>query len=203
MKSVQDVAKIADPFKRMVAAATLSRQAEAKADGYRQKRDLAILVMLRPFADAVAATNAERKRLRDALEAGHITEDGYAVGLAKNREQRQRDLREANVVTYPVHVYEMLGVSRNLVNRILMRMPTEALPDMRDPKRSAKAAHAKIGPLEQIIDAAKEIRDTAALLLMAGEDDAGNEVAPVSNADVARATGLTTARIAQLRESIR
>ena len=144
MKSVADVASITDVFKRMVAAATLARQAEQKMEGYRRKRDLAILVMLRPFADAVAATNAERKRLRDALEAGEISDDEYTAGMTANREQRQHDLREAEVGIYPVHVYEMLGVSRNLVNRILMRMPTDPLPPMRNPERSAKAAHADL-----------------------------------------------------------
>lgn len=203
MKSVADVANIADPYKRMVAAATLARQAEAKADGYRRKRDLAILVMLRPFADAVAETNAERKRLRDALNAGTITDDEYAEGLAANREQRQRDLAAADVKIQPVDVYEMLNVSRNLVNRILMRMPTEDLPPMRSPQRTAITAHEKIAPLVETIDAAKEIRDTAALMLMAGEGPDGEHVTPVSNADVARATGLTTARIAQLREGVR
>lgn len=203
MKSPADVANIADPYKRMVAAANLARQAESKAEGYRNKRDLAILVMLRPFADAVARTNAERKRLRDALNAGTITDEEYTEGLAANRAQRQADLAAADVKIQPVDVYEMLNVSRNLVNRILMRMPTEPLPPMRDPKRTAKAAHAKVAPLMEVVDAAKEIRDTAALMLMDGEGPNGEQVTPVSNADVARATGLTTARIAQLRESVR
>lgn len=203
MKSVNDVAKIADPMSRMVAAADLAREAESKADVQRERRDLAILVMLRPFADAVANTNAERNRLRDQRDRFKITEEQYVTALAENREQRQSDIDHAQVKVYPADIYKMLGVSRNLVNRILMRMPVEDLPEMRSPKRTAQTAHSKIGPLQEIVAQAREIRDAAALLVMAGEDDNGNPVDPVSNAEIARATQLTTARVAQLRTAVR
>lgn len=199
MKSVTDVASISDLRERLAAASHLVRESERKAERLRLRRDLAILVMLRPFADAVAATNAKRASLRADLEAGKITDDGYLTGLNANREQRGADLAAANVEVYPVHVYEMLGVSRNLVNRLLMRMPTTPLPEMHDPARVAKRAHAQMPEVEETLAKAREIRDTAALLLMSGEGENGEEFPPVSNADVARVTGLTTARIAQLR----
>lgn len=203
MKNATDVAQIADPMERLTAAAALVRKAEQRADSLRTKRDLAILAMLRPFADAVAATNAERARLRDRLHAGELTDAEYDAALTANREQRRADLAAANVTVYPKDVYEMLGVSRNLVNRLLMRMPDAPLPHMADPARAAKRAHAQIPPIEATIAHAREIRDIAALILMSGQDEDGHTFPPVSNADVARATGLTTARIAQLREGVR
>jgi hypothetical protein len=199
MKSVTDVASIPDLRDRLAAASALVRACETKAERLRTRRDIAILVMLRPFADAVASTNAKRAALRADLDAGTIDDEAYAYGLAVNRDQRHADLEAANVTIYPRDVYEMLGVSRNLVNRLLMRMPTAALPDMADPARVAKRAHAQMPEVEATLSAAREIRDTAALLLMSGEGENGEEFPPVSNADVARVTGLTTARIAQLR----
>lgn len=203
MKSVAEVGAIADPMERMTEAARLVRASEAKAERLRIRRDLAVLIMLRPFANAVADTNAARARLRERLNAGEITDEEYLAGLATNRAKRQRDLIAADVEVYPVDIYEMLGVSRNLVNRTLMRMPNGPLPHLVDPARSAKNAHAQVPEVEAIIEEAREIRDTAALILMSGEDEKGHRFQPVSNADIARATQLTTARIAQLREGIR
>lgn len=203
MKDVAEVAAIPDPYERAAEAASLARWAEDKAEKLRNRRELAVLIMLRPFADAVAQTNAARARLRERLDAGEITEDEYTEGLAENREQRQKDLANANVEVYPVHIYKMLGVSRNLVNRTLMRMPDGDLPTMSDPARSAKHAHSQLPEVEGIIEQAREIRDTAILTCMEGEDDAGQEWPRRSNADLARATHLTTARVAQLREGSR
>lgn len=199
MKSVADVASITDLRERLAAASALVRACEEKAERLRIRRDVAILVMLRPFADAVADTNAKRAELRTALDADQITAEQYAAGLAENREQRRADLAKAGVEIQPVNVYEMLGVSRNLVNRLLMRMPTTPLPEVKDPARTAKRAHAQMPEVEETLSKAREIRDTAALMLMAGEGENGEEFPPLSNADVARVTGLTTARIAQLR----
>lgn len=203
MMSVEQVAKIADPMERLTAASDLARKAEAQEERLRSKRDLAILTMLRPFAEAVAPTNAVRAQIRRRLNDGEITEDEYEVLLRENREQRGRDLAAANPPVQPSDVYKMLDVSRNLVNRLLMRMPSGDLPPVLNPKRTAREAHAKMPACEALIEQAKEIRDTAALILMSGEDDDGRTFEPVSNADVARATGLTTARIAQLREGVR
>lgn len=203
MKSVNDVASIEDPMSRMVAAADLAREAETKADAQRERRDLAILVMLRPFADAVAGTNAERNRLRERRDTGQITDEEYIAFLAENREKRQDDLHKAKVTIYPADIYKMLGISRNLVNRILMRMPVEDLPPIRRPKQIAQTAHAKIGPLQETVSQARDIRTAAALQVMSGEDDQGNAIPPVSNAEIARATRLTTARVAQLRTAVR
>ena len=200
MKSVADVANISDLRERLAAASALVRASETKAEQLRTRRDVAILVMLRPFADAVATTNAVRANLRADLDTDKITDEEYTAALAANREERHDHLESAGVKVFPVHVYEMLGVSRNLVNRLLMRMPTAPLPTMADPAKVAKRAHVQMPEVEQTLSSAREIRDTAALLLMAGEDENGGELPPVSNADVARITGLTTARIAQLRD---
>jgi hypothetical protein len=196
MKSLHDVATISDQMTRLTEAALLVREAEAETERLRTERDLAVLVLLRPFADAVAPANAARADLRAALEAGTITGDEFRAALAENRDRRRDSLVAAKVKIYPVEVYEALGVGRSLVNRILMRMPNEPLPPVDEPADVARAAHGEVKALEHVIRAAREIRDTAAVTMMSGHDDDGDQIPPVSNAQIARATNLTTARIA-------
>lgn len=200
MKTVTDVAAITDPMERLVAASDLVRKAETKVERLRNQRDLAILVMLRPFADAVAPTNAARARVKAAYHDGKITQEEYSEALAENRKRRRYDLEVAGVTVQPVNVYEPLGVSRGMVNRLLMRMPDGPLPVVENPEAEARSAATKLPAVEETLTEAKRIRRDAALILMDGRDDDGNEFQPISNADVARITGLTTARIAQLRQ---
>jgi hypothetical protein len=89
---------------------------------------------------------------------------------------------------------DVLGVSRSLFVRIIQRAPADR-PPVKRAKAVAKAKAVKVREFEEVAEAAREIRDTTALLLM----NEGN----VPNAEVSRRTGLTTARIAQLRTGTR
>lgn len=90
-----------------------------------------------------------------------------------------------------------LEMSRGQFNKIIKRAPAEWSSDgsVRDVEKKAIAAHQKILALDEVIAQFQEIRDSTAIGLMEGEFGGG----VVSNADVARASGLSTARIAQMR----
>ena len=99
----------------------------------------------------------------------------------------------------PVVIYrDTLDISRNLFNRIIDRAPA-VRPDIPHALTKAKVAHAKVVRVEAQIETVREIRDQTALDLMNGYADDGERVPPISNAEVARITGLSTARVAQLR----
>lgn len=152
MKSATTVAKIADPMKRVAAAAALVREAEAAAEDARAQRDMATIV-------------------------AHL--DQHVA---------------------PVRLYrDALQVSRGLFNRMVQRAPAQR-PDIPNAIDVAAKAAKAVRRFEERAEQAREIRDTAMLMLLnGGEDEHGNAVTPVSNADIARATHLTTARVAQMR----
>lgn len=103
----------------------------------------------------------------------------------------------------PVVLYrDTLAVSRGLFNRIIQRAPVDR-PEIPDAKTVAGKAARQVRKYEAIVEQAREIRDTAALMLMNGRDAQGNKVPTVTNADISRATGLTTARVAQMRTGTR
>lgn len=202
MKAVSEVASIANPMDRLRAAAALAQEAEARGEEMRVQRDLAMQVLLRPFADAVAPANAARAVLRQRYEAGEIDHDTYQAGLAENRARRRKDLADAGVKIHPVHVYTALDCGRSLVNRVLMRMPNDPPKRMRDPESAAREAHAAVREADAVLADAREVRDMAAITLMSGIDDDGNPIGLVTNAEIARETGLSTARIAQMRSEV-
>lgn len=126
---------------------------------------------------------------------------------AAERARAERDM--ATIVAHldqgvpPVVLYrDTLAVSRGLFNRIIQRAPAER-PTIDNAKAVAGKAAKQVRKFEAIVEQAREIRDTAALNLMNGRDEQGNRVPPVSNADISRATGLTTARVAQMRTGTR
>jgi hypothetical protein len=95
----------------------------------------------------------------------------------------------------PVAIYrDLFGVQRNKWTKIMARAP-EPLPGMRNPEKVAREAVEKIAAYEEQVVVVRELRNKMVLALLDGS--AG--VPPMSNAEVARATGLDTARVAQLR----
>lgn len=223
MRTPAAIRKIADPEKRAKAAADLAHEARAKAEDARQRRDLAALVMIEPFVRAVAPSNAMQADAKDAYygyltvggqrfakrdtaekhaaETGETIEivgpsidtDEYEARLAAARDRRERDLAENNVEVYPADVYNLIGVSRTLFVRMMARMPDD-LPRLDDPEAVAKAAVKDMRKFDALVDEAVKIRNEAVEVLLNGTG-----AARVKNADVARLTGLTTARVAQLR----
>lgn len=96
-----------------------------------------------------------------------------------------------------VVLYRDLGVARALVERIVARAPA-VRPDLPNALARAKRAHAKVVELTPTIEALKAVRDPTMLTLLNGTYDGD----AVSNADVARRTGLSTARVAQMRTGV-
>ncbi len=113
----------------------------------------------------------------------------------------------------PVALYrDILGVSRGLFNRIKQRAPddqtrativAEQPAKFRDSRRTASKAAQEIRRLTLVQDDVRKIRDKTAVAMMNGVADDGTRVTPVSNADIARITDLSTARIAQIRKGQR
>lgn len=134
------------------------------------------------------------------------------VRKAEERAENARAMRDmAAIVAHlddgvpPVTMYrDVLGCSRGLFVRIIQRAPAKR-PKMEGAVEQARESAAAVRRHEAIIEAAREVRDSTALLLMNGGKDpvTGQKVTPVSNADIARATGLTTARVAQVRTGTR
>lgn len=95
----------------------------------------------------------------------------------------------------PVTLYRELDVSRGLVNRMLQRAPAQR-PTFDDPVKEAKAAQRAVKKHEPLLEEILVVRDDTLRGLMNG---AYGE-RPISNADAHRLSGLTTARIAQIRK---
>ena len=134
------------------------------------------------------------------------------VEKAKERADAARSMRDMAVVVAhlddgvpPVTLYrDVLKCSRGLVVRIIQRAPAKR-EKMADALGQARESADAVRRHEAVIQAARPIRDETALLLMNGGTDpvTGEAVAPMSNADIARATGLSTARVAQVRTGTR
>lgn len=176
----------------------------------RTRRDMAGLVMIEPFQRAQRPYDRAMDRIDAALEAGKIT----ASTAHERREKAKVKRREAmeGVVYKPIQVYrDTIGVSKGLFVRMQHR-ETQELPTFTDPvtgepmtleqvKEVGLEARAECEMYDAINLGARTIRDQAVHKLLNGDRKTG--VTAISNADVARITGLTTARVAQLRYGTR
>ena len=127
---------------------------------------------------------------------------------AEERAERARAMRDmAAVVAHlddgvaPVTLYrDVLGCSRSLFVRMIQRAPAQR-PKIAEAIEVARESAEAVRRHSAVASDARDVRDETALLLMVGGDDpvSGAEVAPTTNADISRATGLSTARIAQMR----
>lgn len=103
----------------------------------------------------------------------------------------------------PVTLYrDTLKCSRTMFNKIIMRAP-ENRPEIPDALEVARQATKDAARYDEIEDKAHRLRDETAGMLMNGLTVDGKRVPPVPNAEIARRTGLTTARVAQLRTGTR
>ena len=150
MQTVAKVRKIADPVKRMAAAARLTEEAGWEADKARTRRDLA------------------------------------AVTLQRLHGWKQVDVRK------------LLGCSRALIVRIEKRAPDVIDPEIKDPEKVIREAMPVIARYAEIEAAAREIRDAVVSDMLTG-DIRRPDGRVYTNAEVARMTGLSTPRIAQIR----
>jgi hypothetical protein len=150
MQTVARVKKIADPVKRVAAAARLTDEAGWEADKARTRRDLA------------------------------------AVTLRRVHNWRQVDVRN------------LLGCSRALIVRIEERAPDVIEPEIQDPENVIREAMPVIERYAAIEAAARDIRDAVVSDMLTGEIKRPDGRV-YTNAEVARMTGLSTPRIAQIR----
>jgi hypothetical protein len=153
MQTVAKIEKIADPAKRLAAAARLAREATIEANKARTRRDLA------------------------------------AVTLHRVHGWKQVDVRN------------LIGCSRGLYVRIEQRTPVE-LPDIEDPEKVIREVLPVIARLNATVEKARTIRNEVADAMLDGHIRKPDGRV-YSNADVHRMTGLTSARIAQLRVGTR
>lgn len=227
MKTAATIEKIADRNKRARAAAQTLREARAKAEAARARRDYAALVMIAPFVRTVAPFNARQEKARDAYygyytvngrrytrektarrEAAKVgvdavyheptmSTDDYYAALDRIKVERREALTKAGVTIEPADVYALIGVSRGLFVRMMKRMPPDT-PDASeydgDPAKDAKAAAKDVQRFEAIENEVRPIRDEVLDDLLNGISGPAER-----NADIARLTDLTTARVAQLR----
>lgn len=129
---------------------------------------------------------------------------------AQERADEARVIRDRAAVSLhlhydwkPVEVYRALGVSRSLFVRMIERVtddgPLKRVPDAeRVMKRAAKTVERN----EALVEESREVRDEAAEGMLNGRyrKPGGGTY---RNAEVARLTHLTTARVAQLRKGTR
>lgn len=133
-----------------------------------------------------------RERLRLAATVARI------AGEQGDRSRRQRNSAALQLAQTrkAVRVWkDTLGITRNLWNRIL-RDPENTVGTFGDPEAVAKAAAAETRQWDVVRDSAIAVRDDTATGLMNGAYGA-----PARNAEVVGLTGLTSARVAQLRTS--
>ena len=150
------------------------------------------------------------RAISDPLERVAAAAD--LVRKAEERADAARSMRDmATIVAHlddgvpPVTLYrDVLKCSRGLFVRIIQRAPAKR-PKMDNAVDQARESAAAVRRHEDVIEQARAIRDETALLLMNGGKDpvTKKKITPVQNADIARATGLTTARVAQVRTGTR
>ena len=208
--SIRDLKLIEDVAQQAAAAAAVARETEEQGDAARHLRDIGGLLMIQPFQAAQRPYDAAIARINAALEADEIT-SSEAWEQRQAASQARREAME-NVVYKPIDVYqETLGVSRGLFVRMQHREPALPTPEEylralgRDYDDDAvleavqEAARAKRHDCERydaIAEAARDIRDAAIRKLLKGNRRAKRP--PMSNADVARLTKVTPARVHQI-----
>lgn len=150
------------------------------------------------------------RAIPDPLE--RVAAAAELVRKAEERADAARSMRDmATIVAHlddgvsPVTLYrDTLQCSRGLFVRIIQRAPAKRAK-MDNALAQAGESAAAVRRHEAVIEQARAIRDETALLLMNGGKDPVTKakITPVSNAEIARATGLTTARVAQVRTGTR
>lgn len=150
------------------------------------------------------------RKIDDPME--RVEQAAAVVHKAEERAEAARSMRDmATIIAHlddgvpPVTLYrDTLECSRGLFVRIIQRAPAKR-PKMENALEQARESARAVRRHEATIEEARTIRDETALLLMNGGTDpvTKRKVAPVSNAEIARATGLTTARVAQVRTGTR
>lgn len=196
--AVEHLDAIRDLTDRAEAAEALRRAARARMKQARDRRNLAAFVLIQPFTKAVGPTNSLRKAAKREWHAGKMTTADYYARLDELVIERHAALEAAGVTVEPADVYKPMGVSRAALIEMIEDLP-EQLPKLRNPDQALLDARADVDRYTAIEAAARNVRNRAVDRLLHGD----GTTTTMSNADVARITRLTTARIAQLRKGTR
>lgn len=190
---LQPLNKIDDLGKRGWFGEALRRASKARAKEHRDKRDRAGLILLQPFARAVLPTNIEKRKVRAAYKAGKMSPTEYYDRLRVILEKRHKALADANVTIEPADVYKPMGVSRARLIQMMEEVSVEGLPRMRNATQVLEDTSREVERLVAIQREVSAIRNAVLDVLLASN----------SNAEVARMTGMTTARVSQYRNGTR
>jgi hypothetical protein len=221
---------IEDPLDRAHAANETLQAYERAAADVRQERDAAIIVLIKPFVDAIREGNiirgkAEddyygywlvetpdtRRKFREYDEQmvrfldkhpdakvreykPRISSEVYQQRIARSRAVRAKALAEAGNPPEPSAIYNRIGVTRSLMNRLMARV-TDVVPDVDDPEATLDATQAEINRLKPLIAAARQIRDQAIHEAMDGE------YRGLSVTEIGRRVGISTPRVWQIRDT--
>jgi hypothetical protein len=141
-----------------------------------------------------------RERAEKAAElVRYATSHADKARLERNRAALA--MHVAHVTPAALIWRDTLGISRNLWNRLLKEYeegkitPAENLVD---PTGAARRAVERKRHWERVADEARKVRDDVALELMDGSWGGP----PLRNAEIVRLTGLTSARVAQVRTAV-
>jgi hypothetical protein len=156
-------------------------------------------------AEAPTAAEVE-KRLRS--NSKKVQE--FAAKAEASRAERDAALVSLHVHEgwTPVQCYRLVDVSRGLFVRMMAKAEEQAeqsgdeIPHVPDAEKTAKRAARELARHDAALDQYRDKRDDDAVPMLNGairKDDGGM----YRNAEVARMTGLTTARVAQLRHGER
>ncbi len=139
-------------------------------------------------------TSAPEKRAASAARAVARAEQKVAAAREERDAAAHHLLR--NEGWPPVRVYSLIGMSRGLFARMIAAREQRSadVPAVQNPERVAKRAAAAFVKAKAAEETARRERSEAVEEMLARGD---------SNADVARASGLTTARITQVRQGRR
>jgi hypothetical protein len=141
---------------------------------------------------ALLAVDDPRERLRLAAESARLA----AERGDKAREKRNAAARQLAQTRKAVRVWkDTLGITRNLWTRIEQE-PGGKVGTYKDPEGVARSASEETRRWDKVATDARRIRDETATGLMNGAYGP-----PARNAEVVALTGLTSARVAQLRTS--
>jgi hypothetical protein len=189
------------------AAQTLVIIVDTEAEVTRTSRNLAMLVLLRPYSDVDNEFEHAKARLVERLDKGKITQAKYEAELADLQIAANTQMRD--IRWKPTPVANLAGVTRGLLAESIRPVEPETLPEMTEEQakeetilRSEQTRH-----WAMLRGIAEHARNVAMHRLMGAPRNGGFGV---SNADVSRLLSVTnpitgeekrfsTARTAQIR----
>lgn len=154
-----------------------------------------------PTIDAVRALPDPAERAKEASKINHAAQE--RADAARVERDRAAVSLHLHYGWKPVQVYRTLDVCRTSFVLMVGRVaPSGRLPKVPDAEQVMKRAAATVARNEALVGESREVRDEAVTRMLNGKYRQPDG-SPYRNADVHRLTGLTTARVAQLRKGTR